>query len=134
MGQNDKARAMVAERYHFDTTVAADADEILKACDRAAGAAGGRLGGSFKKQGSGQSGERRHVAYELMGPGGLVSIATITVLMSQSGDRTTVRCRLENFLFQKRSLGMKPTINGSAQLDKFVGGLKAELGAMSGAQ
>ncbi len=134
MGQKDKAREIVAERYHLDRTVSAEPSEILKVCDRVAGAARGRLGASFKRKGNRSSSERELVAYELMGPGGLVSIATVTVSMTQLDRGTRVSCHLDNFLFQKRSLGMKPTINGGAQLDRFVTGFKAELDAIGGAR
>ena len=130
MNQKDKAREVVARRYHFDKTVRSESDAVIAAADRAAGTAKGRLGASFKKKGSRSTSTGEQVSYELMGPGGLVSIATIVVTITQNDATTNVSCRLDQFLFQKRSLGMKPTINGSAQLDKFVDGLKTELDAM----
>lgn len=131
MGQKDKAREIVAERYHFHRTVSADRAAILEACDRVAAGTRRRLGGSFKKTSSCNQGIQDGVTYELMGPGSLVSIATIVISMAQLDTGIKVVCHLDNFLFQKRSMGMKPTINGGAQLEKFVAGVKAELDAMS---
>ena len=131
MGQKDKARALIEQRYNFATKTAADQTKVYEIADRVASGLNLRLGASLARDGrSFIKGDKTLAYYGLKGPGGLVTIAKMALVTEAVGEtETRVELSVEEFTYQKGALGTKPTINGAKHLNRFVDALKVELGA-----
>ncbi len=65
---------------------------------------------------------------QLKGPGGLVGIMDVSVMATPRIDGGSgVELSVGDFLFQKGSFGLKPSINGAPVIEKFVTLLQAQL-------
>ncbi len=131
MSQKAKARAIVQERYEFQTVLALSPDGLAAACARAAEGATIRMGGSTTpvKIKIGDDGTFSGV-YAIKGVGHLLTIMQFVVVGVKAPDnQMMVKLTVGDFLFKKGSLGMKPTINAGKIMQKFVDVLRAELAA-----
>ncbi len=131
MGQKEKAAAIVEEQFNFSRRVPVDAEQVFDLADRVASQTKVRLGGSLARiPGLAQRNDTKLARYCLKGPGGMVNVATISLTTSPSDGGTGLKLSVDDFLYQKSSLGMKPTINGAKQIGAFVSTLRAELDAL----
>ena len=130
MGQKQKARAIVEELFEFQATTRLSADDVLASAGRAAEASK-KMGGGVRsvKEVKGDDGDFA-AAYQLKGPAGAVTVMSFTLRGTRSSDDSLgVRLEVSDFLYQKGSLGMKPSINGKKVMLRFVEVLKTELAA-----
>lgn len=130
MGQKQRARAIVDAEYEMSTTSALGASEVIEAATRAAEASKGLLGvGVRLDQDHGQD-DGVHVAwFSARGPGGLVPTMEFTVGAQEQGGATAVVLEVHEYIFQKGSLGMKPTISAKGPMTRFLRHFRTALSA-----
>ena len=131
MGQQEKARAIVAEKYEFSMSTRLTEEQWVAAARRAAEASkmalkGKVFPGELKQTDSGAT----LLPCTVKGPAGAVNIMIFGLFGEAADDGTTkVSILVNDFLFQKGSMGMKPTINAGKIMDRFTDILKTELAA-----
>ncbi len=127
--QEQKALEILRDEYEFAVTTAIEPAEVYRVADRVAADLKIGLGGSLKRmEGSKKLAEDIEVRrYELLGPGGFISVAIMALFTWPEPGGAGAQLRFEAWTFQKGSLGMKPTINGSKFLIPFARTLKIEL-------
>ena len=131
MGQKEKARAIVSERYEITVRTKMANDQWIKASRNASEASKSMLKGKVVEDEVELYDDGDIVAiHRLVGPGAVATIMTFAISgVPQADGGTEVSIDVGDFLFQKGSLGMKPTINGSKVMDKFLDVFTTELAA-----
>ncbi len=129
MGQKDRARQIIDDRYNFSIRTSAGQERVYEIADHIAAGLKLKLGASLARHPRWhQNGETKVADYVLKGPGGLMTVASLGLATGPRDERgTAVDLSVNEFTFQKGALGTKPTINGSKHLDRFVDALKIEL-------
>ena len=128
MGQRERAREIVSADDEFAVDSNLTPDEVLKRAHDAADASKRGLGAGIRHHGdSTGAGGSRQGTYSVRGPGGVVALMDFAVVAEPSGSATSVSLRVGDFLFQKGSLGMKPSINARSTMMRFVEKFKASL-------
>ena len=130
MGQKEKARAIVAEKFEFSVSTQLSADEWIAAARKAAEASKTRINGKIKEFETETSDGFTTMSFAVNGPGGIMQLMSFVIFgKANEGAGSHVNLSVGDFVFQKGSLGMKPTINAAKVMTKFVTLFKAELAA-----
>lgn len=128
MGQKQKARDIVDATYQLTSTTALPAAEVLAAARQAAEASKRGFGAGIRHHGEASRGGTTEASYSVRGPGGLVSLMDFRVLAEPlASGSTQVQVIVDDFLFTKGTLGMKPTINAKSTMLMFLNALKSAL-------
>lgn len=127
MSQKEKARAIVDADYQFTAKSSLPPEEVISRARRAAEASKRGLGAGIRHEGDGSRGDAQTASFSVRGPGGVMGIMHFVVAAAPEGDSTSVRLDVGDFVFQKGSLGMKPTINAKSTMQRFLSNFRAEL-------
>ncbi|NNF64071.1 MAG: hypothetical protein HKN07_07405 [Acidimicrobiia bacterium] len=130
MGQKEKARAIIESEYEFLVQTNLDMDGMLDAARRAMSASSATMGRVEEVGLAYTDGDAFASKYVLKGLGGVMEIMQIALegTPAETGGMYA-ELKIGDFMFQKGSLGMKPSINGRKVIGKFVEVLRAELAA-----
>ena len=131
MGQREKARAIVAEKFEFTATTRLSREQWVAVARRLGESSKTALNGSIVEPVVEDHSDGSTTAvFRVMGPGRLVQMMKFVVTGNPDGDGANqVSLIVGDFIFKKGSLGTKPTVNATKVMTKFVGLLKAELSA-----
>ena len=128
MSQKERARAIIAQEYEFSANTSLSPQKVMTRAAEVAGISGSKMRGQIEVSGK-SSNDDVHTTFLIMkGPGGFMKVMNFMVSATSNGEGTTkVFLKVGDFMFQKGSLGMKPSINGSHVIGKYVTLLKSAL-------
>lgn len=126
MGQQEKAREIVNGQFQIRQVTARTSAEVMRVVQESAAQCGGGLAPKISVGEPEFDDEMGAVWCQMFGPGRVVKIMTFQVAVLPQGPTSRlVTLDVRDFLFQKGSLGLKPTINGGGTMKKFVNLLQA---------
>lgn len=131
MGQKERARDLVHELFEFTTSTTHSPAQVIDLAVSVADASSSKVLARIRPGTRGvlkTGGE--YLELSARGPGGVVQLMAFDIFAEALPDGgSTVKLKVGDFLFQKGSLGMKPSINAKPVMQKYVTALYAQLSA-----